>query len=89
MIDSLINNTTCIEDEICNYCIEALKIMSDELGISYGQLNVYLFMVYIPIMMAMFMFLSVYKKRLKYLSYSLIIINLLFFIYFILNVPLI
>ena len=42
MINSLIAKVTCTEDEICNYCIEVLEVMSKNLGITYGQLNVYL-----------------------------------------------
>ena len=94
MINSLIARTTCTEDRICNYCIEALEIMSKNLGITYGQLNVYLFMVYIPILIGVFMFLSIYNYKHKtkwnlYLTKGLIIINILFFLYFIGSIPLI
>ena len=94
MIDSLINNASCIEDKICNYCIEALKIISDNIGITYGQLNVYLFLVYIPLLILIFMILSVVNYKYKYklifrITKLLIWINIILFIVFVINFPLI
>lgn len=94
MINSLIAKVTCTEDEICNYCIEVLEVMSKNLGITYGQLNVYLFMVYIPLIIVAFMFLSIYNYKHKtkwnlYLTKGLIIFNILLFLFFVGNIPLI
>ena len=94
MISSIITSTTCKEDEICNYCIKALEIMSENMGITYGQLNVYLFIIYLPLTLIVFMFLSVYNYKHKTiwnkkLTYFLIVFNILFGIYFLGSIPLI
>ena len=94
MINSLIAKVTCTEDKICNYCIQILEVMSKDLGITYGQLNVYLFMVYMPLIIVAFMFLSIYNYKHKtkwnlYLTKGLIIFNILLFLFFVGNIPLI
>lgn len=87
MTNSLINNTTCIEDDICNYLIQYLDILSNKFGITYGQLNIYLFCVYIPIMLILFMILSI--KQNKKIAKILILINVILVIYLFINLPLI
>ncbi len=94
MTDSLISKVSCVEDEICNYCIEVLKVMSENLGITYGQLNVYLFMVYIPLTMLAFMVLSVVNYKWTsdlsiWLTKFLILLNVFLLVFFVVNMPLI
>lgn len=56
-------------DEFCNQCITLLEEMSKILGISYGELNVWLFVIIQPALIAFFMFafIVVFRKynRLK------------------------
>lgn len=51
-------------DEFCNQCITFLEEMSKILGISYGELNVWLFVIIQPalILFFMFAFIVILKK---------------------------
>lgn len=52
---SLIQNPQGWGDTICNYCITILENLSDTLGISYGTLNVVLFVIIQPLLIMIFM----------------------------------
>lgn len=41
-------------DEICNFCIELMEDMSSALGMTYGELNVWLFIIIQPALILLF-----------------------------------
>lgn len=41
-------------DEICNQCIKIMEDMSSMLGVTYGELNVWLFVIIQPTLILMF-----------------------------------
>lgn len=45
----MIGNLNEIGDTLCNACIEIMKCMSDEYGLSYGLINVLLFVIIQPL----------------------------------------
>lgn len=49
-------------DKLCDYCILLMERMSDLVGISYGTLNVWLFVVLGPLSTLTFMAASVVAK---------------------------
>lgn len=64
-----IGNVTNSFDQLCNFCIEFLEGLSKELGVSYGELNVWLFVIIQPAAILIFMTATVvlsimlYKKN--------------------------
>lgn len=52
---SLIQNPQGWGDDICNHCITILESLSATLGISYGTLNVVLFVIIQPLLIMIFM----------------------------------
>ena len=49
-----------IGTNICNLCIEIMEIWANELGISYGLLNVLLFIVLQPLLILIFWGTTIY-----------------------------
>lgn len=49
-----ITNVTNSFDELCNNCISLLEVLSKELGMSYGELNVWLFVIIQPALILIF-----------------------------------
>ena len=98
-LDSLINNVQNNCDIITNSCIKLLSLLSKYLGISYGELNVYIFLIIIPIIIIFFITttlisLHVQNKRilkiikhLTYLVLAFFVFLFILFIIFILNTP--
>ena len=92
MLDSLISNPSNASDEFCNLCIYFLSQASKFLGISYGELNVFLFVILLPSLVLYYAILSwIGLKKLKYkiiFILSPIIILLAIGIYIFINTPL-
>lgn len=42
-------------DELCNWCIKVMEEMSSMLGVTYGELNVWLFVIIQPALILLFM----------------------------------
>ena len=49
-----IANVTNDFDSLCNICIEVLEGLSQDLGMSYGELNVWLFVIIQPALILIF-----------------------------------
>lgn len=83
MIDSLIYNVSNKCDSITNICIEILSKLSKELHISYGEINVYLFLIIIPCILLYFIISTLICtntknekiiKIIRYISYILLFV---------------
>ncbi len=59
-LTSLIQNPQGWGDNICNQCITILENLSDAFGISYGTLNVLLFVIIQPLLIVIFMGTTIY-----------------------------
>ena len=88
-LDSLITNVSNSCDFLTNECIQLLSTMSKCLGISYGELNVYIFIIWMPLLIIYFTTTTLICvntsnkniiKRVKYLTYCFISINVLLII---------
>lgn len=82
--DSLIAVVSNSCDVLTNNCIKFLSVLSQNLGISYGEINVYLFIIWLPAMLLYFtsaVFICVHTKNIKVIkvikriSYVILIIN--------------
>ncbi|MEY8687924.1 hypothetical protein AB9N12_18020 [Bacteroides sp. AN502(2024)] len=62
-INSLIQNVQNNCDAITNFGIEFLSHVSRTTGISYGELNVYLFLVIYPLVLILFILASLTNKK--------------------------
>lgn len=69
-----------IGDGVCQYCIEVMKTGVDVLGISYGLLNVLLFIVLQPLCIILFFATSILYKYGKRNQWLQIVSNTLFII---------
>lgn len=89
-IDSLIVNVTNSCDFLTNECIQLLSALSKCLGISYGELNVYIFIIWMPFLIFYFTTTTLIcvntsnkniVKHVKYLTYCFLFINTMLIIY--------
>lgn len=88
--DSLIANVSNSYDFLTNESIQLLSTMSKCLGISYGELNVYIFIIWMPLLIIYFITTTLICmntsnkniiKYVKHLTYCFIFINVLLIIY--------
>ncbi|WP_285828659.1 MULTISPECIES: hypothetical protein [Pseudomonadati] len=61
-----IANVTNDFDSLCNICIEVLEGLSKDLGMSYGELNVWLFVIIQPATILLFMTTTVVLSIMLY-----------------------
>lgn len=61
-----IGNVTNSFDQLCNFCIEFLEGLSQDLGVSYGELNVWLFVIIQPATILLFMTTTVILSIMLY-----------------------
>lgn len=61
-----IGNVTNSFDQLCNFCIEFLEETSKEFGVSYGELNVWLFVIIQPATILIFMTATVVLSIMLY-----------------------
>ncbi|WP_148363910.1 hypothetical protein [Bacteroides sp.] len=54
MIAEKIANVTNSFDKLCNNCIDVLEGLSKDIGMSYGELNVWLFVIIQPALILIF-----------------------------------
>ena len=83
MLNSLIKNPDNFCDELCNDCIILLSEVANTLGISYGELNVYLFVIGMPALIVWFIvssFINYYWKHKWLLILNYFIVGILIII---------
>lgn len=89
-LDSLISNVKNNCDVLTNDCIILMSNLCKQLGISYGELNVYVFLIIIPALLLYFISTtlicvhtknSTIKQTIKYITYSIIMIIICVLIY--------
>ncbi len=89
-INSLIQDIQNSCDTLTNFCIGLLTHICHATGISYGELNVFLFLVIYPILLILFILASIVDnkkiKRILIISgFSIIAILILFFFFFMID----
>lgn len=89
-LDSLITNVSNSCDVLTNECIQLLSTMSKCLGISYGELNVYIFIIWMPLLIIYFTTTTLICvntsnkniiRRVKYVTYGFLAVNIILIIY--------
>lgn len=65
MTNKIINITNNF-DSVCNYCIDLLEEVSSTVGMSYGELNVWLFVIIQPALIILFITTTVTLAILLY-----------------------
>lgn len=82
MIDSLISNPENAMDLFCNLCIRFLSSASRYLGISYGELNVFLFVILLPALVLYYFVLSLVGVRKRKYRIIFVILPMLLWVVF-------
>lgn len=62
MINSMISNIANNGDVVCNYCIGIITIWSKNIGLSYGEANILLFVILMPLIIFMLLMSTIFHN---------------------------